>query len=392
MMSKILWRPSLARREITRRILAISVILLALIAGILTTKSLFVRQAYASTPQVVGSNSTASIAIAGNSILRTEQFVVGSDSALWHRWSDGNGNSIAWESLGGNFLGRPAVAIHGTTIEVFLYDQQRQALSWRTYVPTANWWSAWKHVTFVNNFLPFMPAAVAEANGTVDLVLNGYQPSVGLSTLFRRQLRPDGNWSAWENLGNSLPNNLGLKGNPPALASWGAGRLDVFVIGTDRAVWQRSYDSGQWSDWTSLGGLVVSGGVIISPIGATSWGVGRLDVFALDGWGRLWHQWYDNGQWSGSIKTAFDGWEVLPKLTEVFVDGPAVKSNGPGELNVFESSDNGHVWIASYSNGSWSRIFWHNLPSLPGESTVTGPAVLAWNDPQSTILTPTPIS
>ena len=74
-------------------------------------------------------------------------------------------------------------------------------------------------------------------------------------------------WSDWEPLG-------GVLNSPPAAVSWGEGRIDVFVRGTDRALWHKWFTDNEWSDWELLGGVLNFGPAV------ASWGPGRLDVFA----------------------------------------------------------------------------------------------------------------
>src|SRR5262245_13368926 len=59
----------------------------------------------------------------------------------------------------------------------------------------------------------------------------------------------------------------------PAAVSWGPGRIDVFVRGSDNALWHKWFEN-QWSGWESLGGSITSAPDV------ASWGAGRLDVFA----------------------------------------------------------------------------------------------------------------
>ena len=47
-----------------------------------------------------------------------------------------------------------------------------------------------------------------------------------------------------------------------------------------------------WMDWESLGG------VLTSQPGVSSWSEDRLDVFVRGTDSALWHKWYENG-WSG---------------------------------------------------------------------------------------------
>src|SRR5947199_2875508 len=44
-----------------------------------------------------------------------------------------------------------------------------------------------------------------------------------------------------------------------------------------------------WSRWESLGGIVTAGSA------ATSWGYGRIDVFARGTDGAFWHRWFEGG-------------------------------------------------------------------------------------------------
>lgn len=75
----------------------------------------------------------------------------------------------------------------------------------------------------------------------------------------------------------------------PAVTAWGPGRLDVFQIGADGALWHRFYVAATdtWSDWESLGGVSTAGPA------AAAWSAGRLDVF-VNGDGRLWQRSYEN--------------------------------------------------------------------------------------------------
>ena len=72
---------------------------------------------------------------------------------------------------------------------------------------------------------------------------------------------------------------------PPAGTSWGPGRLDVFAIGAGGALMHSGYDATGWRSWRSLGGRIAS-----DPT-AVSWAPGRIDVFATASDASLWHTW-----------------------------------------------------------------------------------------------------
>jgi hypothetical protein len=56
-----------------------------------------------------------------------------------------------------------------------------------------------------------------------------------------------------------------------------AGQLDVFVIGSDNALWHKSYENGAWSSYERLSGQLTP-----SPA-AVSAGNGRIDVLGRGG-------------------------------------------------------------------------------------------------------------
>jgi hypothetical protein len=150
----------------------------------------------------------------------------------------------------------------------------------------------------------------------------------------------------WESLGGVLTSG-------PGTSSWASGRLDVFVRGTDSALWHKWYENG-WSGWESLGGVLTS-----SPA-AVSWGNGRIDVFARGTDSALWHKWYENG-WSG--------WE---SLGGVLTSEPAVCSWASGRLDVFARGTDSALWHIWYESG------WSGWESLGGVLT-SGPGAVSWD-------------
>jgi len=167
-------------------------------------------------------------------------------------------------------------------------------------------------------------------------------------TLWNTSLAPSGN-GTWNPLG-------GVSTSSPAAVSMNSSyfRVDVFVRGTDGAVWQKYYQNG-WSTWISLGGQLASGtGPAVS-----SWSAGRLDVFVEGTDGALWHKWYNGTSWSG--------WESLGgQLTSA----PAAASPTSGAIYVFARGTDGAILEKSYNNG------WSSWRSLGGQvAPNTGPAV-----------------
>lgn len=120
----------------------------------------------------------------------------------------------------------------------------------------------------------------------------------------------------------------------PSVTSWGGGRVDAFVRGTDGALWHRWRDQGTWH-WESLGGMPTS------DASAVSWGNGRIDVFSRGLGGMLWHRWYNNGWY---------GWESLGGQ---LASEPAAISLAAGTLDVFVQGTDSSLWRASYDAAGW---------------------------------------
>ena len=59
----------------------------------------------------------------------------------------------------------------------------------------------------------------------------------------------------------------------PDVASWGSGRLDVFIQGIDQGLWHKWWDGTGWSAWEPHGGFMGSDPTAVS---ATT---GQVDVF-----------------------------------------------------------------------------------------------------------------
>ena len=89
---------------------------------------------------------------------------------------------------------------------------------------------------------------------------------------------------SWESLGGRLTSG-------PGISSWGSGRLDVFVRGTDNALWHMAYNGGGWGSWEQLGPNPIA-----SDPAAVSWGTNRIDVFVRGTDDQLYHKWWD-GSW-----------------------------------------------------------------------------------------------
>ena len=194
------------------------------------------------------------------------------------------------------------------------------------------------------------PATCAQDANSTDLFVQGTD-----NALWYKHYTSGSGWSAWKNLG-------GVLSADPAAVSQSSGKIDVFVRGTDGALWTKSTTDGgsSWSSWSKIGGQLASG----TGPATCSWGNGRLDLFVQGTDNVLWHKSY-TGTWSG--------WESLGgSLTS----SPGATSQTSGAIDVFVRGTDGAVWQRAYSSNAWGS--WKS----PGGSLAsgTGPATCSWGN------------
>lgn len=185
-------------------------------------------------------------------------------------------------------------------------------------------------------------AAVSWGPGRVDLFARGVD-----GTLEHKYY--NGRWSQWQSLG-------GVIVGAPAASTWGAGRIDVFTRGTDNAVHHMSFSSNTWSAWESLGGATNA-----APA-AASWGANRIDVFVRGTNNAMYHKWFTGGAWSAS-------WEADGGT---FSTAPAVAAWGVNRLDVFGAGTSGAMYHRAWNGSAWSG--WVSM----GGSVHSAPSVASW--------------
>jgi hypothetical protein len=165
------------------------------------------------------------------------------------------------------------------------------------------------------------------------------------------------------------PPNIRLASSP-AVGQNTDGRLEVFVVGSDGMLWEKyqTAPNNGWSDWKFFGAPPGVKWITSSPVVARN-ADGRLEVFMIGSDRRLWHIWQTapgNG-WSG-----WDSLSVPEEGAHGIVGTPAVGSNADGRLEVFISTGVGawwHRWQLAPNSG-WSG--WDNslLVNSPGHTTL----------------------
>ena len=144
----------------------------------------------------------------------------------------------------------------------------------------------------------------------------------------------------------------------PSVASWSAGRLDVFARGTDNALWHMWYD-GQWHNFENLGGN------LLSAPAATSWASGRIDIVAVQSDGRLYDKVFD-GSWHPF---------ALIGTNQAVAGDPGLSTQGSGKLDLTIASGSGDTSLHFGYNGGWAAS-WDNIA---GGILSSGPRNVSWS-------------
>lgn len=170
-------------------------------------------------------------------------------------------------------------------------------------------------------------------------------------------------WNPWE----TIPASNELMTTQPAAVSWSSSRIDVFARGQAGDLihtWtDNPNDINAWNPWESLGGCIIGSPTV------TSFGVGRLDVFAEgcnSTGGNLWHTWYD----SSINPNNWQPWENI-ETSLVMTSPPSAVSWAPGRIDVFARGTDSSLMHTFY-DGNWESVL-----SLGG--CIQGsPAASAW--------------
>ncbi len=186
------------------------------------------------------------------------------------------------------------------------------------------------------------------ADGRLELFVRGTDNAVW----HKWQTAPNNGWSGWASLGGIITSNIAVGNNAD-------GRLELFVRGTDNALWHmwQTAPNDGWSGWASLGGVITSD----PELGRNA--DGRLEVFARGTDNAVWHQWQTAPN---------NGWSGWASLGGVITSNIAVGKNADGRLELFvRGTDNAvwHKWQTAPNNG-WSG--WASLGGIITSNIAVG--------------------
>jgi hypothetical protein len=145
-------------------------------------------------------------------------------------------------------------------------------------------------------------------------------------------------WSAWIPMGQPTGGYF----DKPATICRNADVTNIYARGTDNALWQRAYWSGNWHDWERHN----DGGVLASAPSLGSMGPNHEHVFVRRTDGKVWQKfWTAAGGWSG--------WFDIGAPPGGFTGGPVTISRNGAVCNVYVRGTDNALWQRPYFNGQW---------------------------------------
>ena len=177
---------------------------------------------------------------------RVQVFVRGSDNALWTTWETvvngaTNNNWYAWTSLGGNFVGNPAVGYHTSdAIQVFVRSTSNTVAMIEQTAPNGSW-TNW---TDMGGNCYSDPCVGYNADRTMQLFTRSSTNTVQSNFELTQTT-----WFGWRDYGGSCYSR-------PAVGVLGDGTMQIFVRSASNTVkvLSQTGPSGNWGPWSDLGG------------------------------------------------------------------------------------------------------------------------------------------
>jgi hypothetical protein len=293
---------------------------------------------------------------------RIDSFVLGTDRALYHKAWNGSAwapSLTGYENLGGVCTSAPqVVAWDGNRLDAFVTGTDSGLYH--------KWWngSAWGPSASGYENLGGLcvgdPRAVSWGPDRLDVFVVGTNRA-----LYHKYW----NGSSWGPSLGGFDNMGGACVGQPEVAAWGPNRLDVFVIGTDRALYHKWWNGSAWGPGPSATGFERLGGVCTSAPRVVAWGPDRLDVFVTGTDGALYHKWWDGAHWGPSL-TGFE------RLGGVCIGEPEVVTCGPNRLDIFVIGTDSALYHKWWNGTAWgpSATGYENL----GGTCTSQPRAVAW--------------
>jgi hypothetical protein len=277
----------------------------------------------------------ASIRIAKNQDGRLDVFLIDATGAAWHKsqlaapassvftWSE-------WKPLGGAGLRECEPASDASGRLVMFARNGGGAISVRSQVAPNGDWGDWRPLG--GRLLTQFTAGNLQDGSLQLFAVGGDQLVYSIG-----QAGPNGAWGAWSLFGGNLPVSSVTAGKNAD------GRLELYALDPQGAVFHKWQSGGAWVDWNPMQGHG------ITQLAAAQNQDGRVEVFALGGDQVPYHAWQlaPNGSWSG-----WAGGIAATSVVQI-----AVERDAAGALQLFLLNVNGSVARLGQTapNGGWEQ-------------------------------------
>ncbi len=320
---------------------------------------------WASLDNPAGGIMLSRLAVGKNEDGRLEVFAISSDGALW-RTRQTQPNQASWS--GWTSLGNPSGGITLYTLAVGQNEDERlevlaigsNGALWHTYQtqPNQTSWSSWTSLGNPTGGITLYTLAVGQnKDGRLEVFAGGGSPGTGefgltnVALWHKYQTQPNqSSWSGWVSMGTPTT----TASSPyPVVGQNKDGRLEVFAVGSDGALWHiwqpKPNHQDSWSSWMKLGGTPPGGTNLLSLLAMGQNKDGRLEVFAIgmsiidsSGVTVPWHI------WQVAPSDGWSSWGGLSSLAGKTLDSLAVGQNKDGRLEVFAIAVEDHsLWHIS---------------------------------------------
>jgi hypothetical protein len=291
---------------------------------------------------VVRTNSDPAVIFTAGSVVHV--FVIGTDNAVWYTRQTGIDTFSAFQSLGGTVDPNtsPAVERDHSSARLHLFVVGTDNALWhRSQAPGSDTWLNWESFggALRDNT---SPAVARNSDGRLQVFVVGTP-----NGLYSKSQQTPGN-SFWTTSYQSLGGQVDSNTSPAAVWVISGGRMEVFVLGTNNALWhirQTESNSNTWSSWLSLGGGLRDNSdpdVIVNFDG-------RLQAFVVSSDNRVFYTW----QISTGALTNWSPYEVIGGGTVRINTSPDLGCN---EQNTFSTSlceMFTHVFVAGNDGALW---------------------------------------
>jgi hypothetical protein len=210
----------------------------------------------------------------------------------------------------------------------------------------------------------FGPSAVQRRDGKIDVFVVGSNRTVWRSPCIEMPCDRRSRYDDWMREGGAPPRGIDSR---VGASFWNGGRWDIFAVGRDRRLWHQTRGGTRWMGWEDLGGELVTSPAV------TSWSDGRLDVFVGKAGEEIQQRYCQATGPFACRGSSWYPWSPYPGRPPAgFIGDPAAVAPSTNQIDVAVLGRDGAIWITSYISG------WGGWQSLGGQF-VAPPALAALN-------------